>query len=498
MKRIVISLFFAGFAFIACNGSFPHSGPMRRIIVTRTSGDPGADKKRIPIQFTTGPTYTYRLEMHRADGSLDDAFDGWVRVSVKPGTILPLQRNVHMVGGVADNVPVTVVASYGDAHVWVEDLGYLPASATGTKTPQCANGIDDNKNFWIDFPADPGCFAPDDDDENVGSMAAGTSDTIYFARPRVADVRGVAQNNGTGTAFPHEQVVVDTGYSKDDGSFAFDVIVTRIASDGFYVTDVQDQNARGFASVFAYTFSPPQKLAICDRLKSFTGTASDFFGFTEVGFPTWQVDFYNPSNPTRPCLCPEPRVLAVSELSDLATLFRYESALVRLQAGGPVTLHLGGHFGAAPVPLDPMTMAYTPKNDASNCDLNADGKLDFSDPPEAKCNDACTADVECSEYTNFLSQSQFALVLTTTMPMMQVGKIQANASSDPSFDPVINKGAPLGAFTGTLRYFSGGQQFTIQARCADDIIQDPMGTGMPSDKACIRPRPDLDLNEGSH
>jgi hypothetical protein len=56
----------------------------------------------------------------------------------------------------------------------------------------------------------------------------------------------------------------------------------------------------------------------------------------------------------------------------------------------------------------------------------------------------------------------------------------------------------LSAFTGTIRYFSGGQQFTIEARCGDDIV--PMGgTQKATDKACVPTvRPELDLNEMSH
>src|SRR5205823_14806948 len=131
------------------------------------------------------------------------------------------------------------------------------------------------------FPADPGCFSPDDDDEGAGTNATGASDLIYFVKPRIADVRGVAENGGNSTAFPHEQVQVDTGYHPETNTYDFDVIVTRISSDGFYVTDVEDQNNRGYASVFAFTFSPPQKLGVCDRLRSFGGTSSDFFGFTE-------------------------------------------------------------------------------------------------------------------------------------------------------------------------------------------------------------------------
>lgn len=494
MRRTILASLICGCAIaVSCNGSFPFKGAGKHIAVTRVGGDPGSPTMRIPITFTTGPTFTVNLEMQNADGSVDDTFNGWVRLSSVPGTVLPLQRSVKMSSGVAMNVPVTLAAAFGDTRIWAEDQGYAPFVPGATMAPQCSNAVDDNDNGTIDFPADPGCFAPDDDDEGAGTLATGASEVLYFQRPRVADVRGVAENNGTATAFPHEQVQVDTGYHSDTNKYDFDVVVTRVASDGFYITDVQDQNARGYASVFAFTFSPPQRLATCDRLRSLSGTSSDFFGFTEIGFPTWTVEFYNPSAPARPCLVPEPRVLSIAELSNVQILFKYESALVRVQTAGMVTVHIGKHFGDKPVPK--VAMAYVPADDASNCDLNQSGKVDFSNAEEAACSNACTADVECSEFSSFKAQSNFRLVVsdgTTT------GSVQGNGSTSPSFDPVTTRGATLAAFTGTIRYFSGGQQFTIEARCGEDIVE-AGGMPKPSDKACVPAvRPELDLNEMSH
>mgnify|MGYP007112043539 CR=1 FL=1 len=59
------------------------------------------------------------------------------------------------------------------------------------------------------------------------------------------------------------------------------------------------------------------------------------------------------------------------------------------------------------------------------------------------------------------------------------------------------RGKPIRAFTGTLRYFSGGSQFTLEVRCEDDIVVDLGGTPKPSNEACVRPRTEVDLNENS-
>ena len=270
------------------------------------------------------------------------------------------------------------------------------------------------------------------------------------------------------------------------------MVVTRIASDGFYVTDVQDQHARGFTSVFAFNFNPPQRLRVCDRLRTMSGTAIDFFGFTEMAFPTWSVEYWDPR--VRPCLVPEPRVLAPTELTDLDVLFRYQSALVRLQSGGNVEVRIGAHMGPDKVPL--VGGVYVPGDNASNCDLDGSGKIDFSKPDEAACSDACTKDPDCSEYTNFIGQTNFNFAVLDRAAMT-TGKMQANGSAAPEFNPYLLKGKTIGSFSGTIRYFSGGQQFTIEARCSDDIVLDTTAVPLPSDKACVRPRTDLDNNEGT-
>ena len=141
---------------------------------------------------------------------------------------------------------------------------------------------------------------------------------------------------------------------------------------------------------------------MCDRLRSLQGTASDFFGFTELGFPTWAVEYWDPN--VRPCLVPEPHVFTVPDLGNKPTMFRYESGLVRLLADAitGLTLRVGAHLGPGkPTPPNVITA------DASDCDLNGSGKIEFSDPNEAACANACEADVECTEFQSFLSQGGF-------------------------------------------------------------------------------------------
>ncbi|MFO0671827.1 MAG: hypothetical protein U0235_19760 [Polyangiaceae bacterium] len=84
---------------------------------------------------------------------------------------------------------VDLLAAYGDTRIWAEDLGYEPGNASGK--PRCSDGVDNDNDGLVDFPADPGCSAADDETENPGTFATGAGRPLFFAYPRVADVRGV-------------------------------------------------------------------------------------------------------------------------------------------------------------------------------------------------------------------------------------------------------------------------------------------------------------------
>jgi hypothetical protein len=518
---------------VGCTGSYGSLNTTSRLVVTIvSSGNLGAKDKPFPLSFDPSPPIALKIVAMRADGQIDPTYNGYVRLSVKPGSVVGVTgdanrvdgRNVLLQSGVVENVSVSIAASFGPTHIWAEDVGYTPADPLRKPPPQCANGIDDNGNGVVDYPAEPGCFAANDDNEDLGTYAAGASGTVWFVSPRIADVRGVTQG-GAGTSFPHQAVQVDTGWRSDTLKFDFSTIVTRIASDGFYVTDIDDK--RGFSSVFAYNFSSPPRMRVCDRLRSLGGTASDFFGFTEIGFPTWELEEWVPlvkdehgvplpadQQPpgARECLIPEPHGFPVPDIErdettgnfvSTASLLANIAALVRVEShpdpdpNKVVDLHVSKHFG----PAFPQPPGYGPTDDATNCDLNKDGKVDFNTDPEKTCAANCTKDVECTEYSNFLSRSAFILTMITKDPVTHFpvsGSIQADSSTAAEIDPVALRGQPIRSFTGTLRYFSGGTQFTIEARCSDDIVTDLNSSPVGSDHACVHPRTDSENNSASN
>jgi hypothetical protein len=524
----------------ACGSGFSHIGVDKSLVVTlqtQSGVDPGmyygTPNAPLPIVFdpdaaAAAPFYVH-IEAHNEDGSIDTTFNTYVRVSSQPGTVSNLaQRDVKLVNGVLDMAPVSVIAAFGPTRLWAEDLGYVPGDPLQNPPPQCANGIDDNGNGLIDYPADPGCYSSVDDTENGGSYDSGVSGTIWIAQPRIADVRGRLTNamgaayGGTATNFPSEQVQIFTGWNAPpQNDFVFSTIVTQIDENGFYATDLQDDITDpaklGFSSVYAFNFSTPPNMRICDRLKMFGGTASDFHGYTEINYPTWLLEEWDPTQ--RPCMVPEPHDFLPTELQPLPTgsslptpnaLFYYESALVRLQTTpGGLTVTIPKNFG----PGTPMCTTTTDATsgltstscdfsaDVSSCDLNGDGSVNFDvGDPEDNCSIACSESIDCTEYTQYVSEDEFTL--SVTAPGGAQYKIFADSSTSTTFSPTALRGTTLRSFAGMLRYFSGGTQFTIASRCDDDIVTgpsstNPTGTPLSSETACVNPRTGTDINEGT-
>jgi hypothetical protein len=486
-KSLLVVAAFVGLAVApACQPAFPGVESSQRLAITITSKNIGNPALRLPISLTTPTTFSADIQALDANGNVDTTFKGYVRLSVVPGAVMSVTgpnatgRNALLVDGVANDLQIAIEESYGNTRIWVEDVGYVPADPLRVPPPQCANGIDDNHNGKTDYPVDPGCYAANDDTEDGGTYASAVSDDIYFEYPRIADVRGV--NNGGVTPFNNQQVQINTEWLAPNAPGG--VVVTGVASAGFYVTDLTD--TRGYSSVYAYTYTAPPIMLPCDRLITFGGTGGDFFGYTELNYPTWSLEEWDPT--VRPCLVPPATVFTGGDLAgtsgapaNLPLLLNLEAALVQVAASKDTTVHIGKNFGSGFVPE--VKGIYTPTPEASDCDFNGDGKIDFTTGnPEDDCSNACTADLECSEFSAYLTESQFRLVVTTSGT---AGTIEGVASADADFVPTQYAGKPLGGFTGNLLYFSGGSQFTIQARCADDVVTDPTMSPLPSSKACV-------------
>lgn len=510
-------------------------GGLRLTVELIGADDPKVVGSRLkPLALSIDEPQPFRVVVRAIDanGDVDLNFNGYVRISAKPGAVERIEapdaegRNLKLTGGVSPETEVKLTNAFGTTFILADDLGYTPVDPFEEPPPACADGKDNDGDGRVDFPADEGCAFANDDSETGGSYAQGASAPIHYRLPRIAEARGLKCANpadpstcsGTGkTPYPKQPILLDTGFhDREDGAqrFDFDMVVTRISSDGFYVSDVED--TRGFNSVFAFNFSTPPGMRVCDRLKTFAGTATEFFGLTQISYPTWTLEEWKPEQ--RPCLVPEPTVLGPLDVPHPTTrpsdgkivletpseLLSRTASLVRVTTTdaafplmitpkfgpGKVQEQNGVFVPGAEVLNDDGTVAQAAR---SNCDLNDDGSIDFTPgTPEQRCADACSVDPECTEYSNFAARSTFRL--TVRGESGTIGAIQADATASPEFKPLEMKGKPLKAFTGTLHFFSGGVQYTIEARCKDDIVVDLAASPLPSSKACVVPRTDLDEN----
>jgi hypothetical protein len=422
-----------------------------------------------PLELAVDTPVAFRVTIRALDvnGAVDASFNRFVRVSAKPGAISPLVgpgtdgRNVQLAQGVSPSLEVNVTNAYGVTYIVADDLGYTPKDPLSDPPPRCSNAIDDDGDGEIDFPADPGCAFANDDDEEGGSFSEGASTPIFFKLPRIADVRGLKCEPGLGcsgngsTPYPREQILLDTGF-RDNGTFAFDTVVTRIASDGFYVTDLGDTRgtppgSAGFNSIFAFNFNAPPRMRTCDRIKTYGGTANEFFGFTQMSYPTWTLEEWDPA--ARPCLVPEPQLLTPSTISAPPDMLTRSGNLVRVEttADGNSKAMVTPKFGPGDVPKSPGGL-FVPAADASNCDFDKNGKITFEvGNPENDCNAACTADPECTEWSNWIARSTFRITVADATGTRAA--VQADASASAGFDPVALKGQELRHFAGTLHFF---------------------------------------------
>jgi hypothetical protein len=492
----------------SCQGELIGSvrGGRRLVVDIVPPSDTGSRTQPLALSVETPTTFRVQIRALTQEGMTDSAFTGYVRLSSKPGALEPIDdadaagRNVLLTEGLSPEVDVQIVNAYGTTFIFADDLGYIPVDPLRDPPPACANGIDDDGDGKIDFPADEGCAFANDDAEQGGSYAQGASPAIYFALPRVADMRGLVcrtasggapQCSGSGaTPYSSEQLLLDTGTRiREDGTqgFDFNVVVTRISSNGFYVTDVNDTRG-GFRSVFAFNFNAPPRMQVCDRMRSLSGLANEFFGFTQLSYPTWTLEEWEPSQ--RPCLAPPATVLRPAPSppeppgpNDIipASLLRISGDVVRVETlpDRELVARVTPKFGPGDVTRGPGG-AFVPAEDATNCDFNRDGNITFAPGnPEGECSTSCAADPECTEYSNYVARNTFRITVTDASG--RASAIQADATASNTFDPLASRGQEIRAFTGTLHYFSGGAQYTIQARCLDDIVLDPAAQPLGAD-----------------
>jgi hypothetical protein len=462
------------------------------VTITSINGSgelPTADKPLPANRGDTFDTWTFDIEARSPTGRIEP-FDGMVRLSTRPGAVVKVSgdgaigRNIRLEGGKASGA-VTVTAVYGPSRLWAEDIGYVPAPFG--KMPACSNGKNDDaeEDVLIDFPADPGCAYANDDTEEGGSYEAGVSAPVEYALPTISDIQG----DGSTTPYPFEGIEINSAPPQR-------LVITRVASDGFYVTDVSPAEVMGgYNSLFAFNFSTPPGMRVCDRVSFLSGTVNEFFGFTELSFPSFTLDY--PIDGKDACEVPEPTVIDATTITNADGMEKLESGLVRIQS-----YHVAKHFGPE---LAKNNVFVDPKDPSgvsarSNCDFNGNGQVDFERKDEGSCANACSADPECSEWNNYSARGNYKVSKGASMIQIQTGTASG-------FNPRANRGVDLDAVTGTLRNFSGGSlNWTIEVRCSDDLVCASSGCTcegcaaavLSSQKACVHLRSIDDNDQGTN
>ncbi len=380
------------------------------------------------------------------------AFSGWVTVKAEPGEISRVAGaetsgqlvRLDLAEGEQASFTVTVVMAYSSTHIWVVDEGMTPGSAL------CSDGMDNDGDGLVDEMQDPGCASATDGSEEGGGGAMGVSPTVRFVNPRVADVQGGASSPLEGSA-----VVVDRGR----------LVVTAIGTDGFFVTDIDPAApAGGPNNLFVFNYSTPWGLRECDIVTDLSGIVGEFFGYTELTFPSWTV--VDPDSrvpvPTSSAECPipSPEVLDATVVTDYWDMESLEAGLVRI---------VGGRIGDTFI----------------DCDLDHDGVVAF-DGPEGGCADSCSLDAECTEINTYFSYGQYAVVLDGCRgtDCQKIWAVTRHAV--PDFWADHHDDEVIASLTGTLRHIEFlDPEWILEIRCADDLVVE--GSPVPDHLACVPP-----------
>lgn len=435
-----------------------------------------------PKDPAKGLRLTVDVTVLAADGSGRLAGDRWVRLSVRPGRLSLdsgdgiVNTDILLKDGQKQGVQLALTGAFGETRLWAEDVGYLPRTTFGTVSA-CSDEADNDGDGLVDM-ADPGCVDGNDDSEEQGTGAAGVSVAMYFRNPSLAEVQGFAG----ASPFVGETATVDQG----------EMIVTRVTSDGMFVTDIGDKSGHGYNHFYIFNFNTPTSVPVCeadegeslscsgekplvlrpcDRLKSVSGIVSEFYKFTEMSFPSWELDLWDPAT-DGPCRVPEPYPLTAEVLRGKGDfpMEGLEAALVR---------------------VTDVELA-DPAKDFRDCDYNDDGVVDFEDYDTHACSEECKCRLACDKDPLCLEETQFAEFGQWPVRVGGVGGVKlwvSTRDSVPSFDPfAVDVPRTMPAVSGTLRNLSflKPTAWILEPRCIDDLVT--VGAPLPSTEACVRPR----------
>jgi hypothetical protein len=440
--------------------------------------DLGTSEKPLPFAVKEEDALALEVDIEALrHGQLDPSYEGWAAITARPicGRFEEqVQVFPKFTAGVARKVPIKIWAASGEVRVLARDVGYVQAQDVATA--QCNNKIDDDGDGYIDMQ-DRGCLIGGDDSEGGGTGATGASGPIYVANPKME----LVQRPISGEVSPLEKcrVTVDRGW----------LLVTRVGTDGLYVSDFEGVSWDGakwdfksedlaYDSVFAYNYTTPLNLQEGDCLTQMDGSVDEFYGFTELGKPTWKkgdwtfcaskarlaglsdcptgaADGETPAGK----LCRQRVDELVNTPLDLTTLVLKDSD------GNDTSVwdrnkNLAEGFEAGLVQLTDVTLF----KELRHCDYNGNGVVDFGIQEEKDCSNDCGDDAGCVVFETYNRYFQWSVSFTDGLgATREISVVTAGSIQD--FDPVkasdaANKsGTPkkLSKVVGTLRHLVFGR-----------------------------------------
>lgn len=257
----------------ACSERIPRDTTKLASFGVKLRSPAGSPDSPLPFSVREDTTFVIDVEARDARGLPLPTYNGQIAVSVVPGEIVAVApAEPQLSSGVREGIEVTVRKSFGPTNLWVEDRS------------------------------------------GQNPFAVGVSPTIWFQNPRIWDIQQPLTRGDSPLA--GSVVSVDRGKN----------VVVHVSNAGFYVVDTtvdpcsadrDAQNrcpagatccpigircdlARGrcrddFKTIFAFNFNRPEGLLRGDVLRRFGGSVSEFLGFTELGFPHWDVERRCPS-----------------------------------------------------------------------------------------------------------------------------------------------------------------------------------------------------------
>ena len=205
---------------------------------------PGGETEETALPFSSGEmSIPVTIEALGYDREVLTDFNSIITIKATPAQLLSAPT-VTVTNGVA-NATVTITRGFGQVRIWATDEGT---------------------------------------EETPGSYATGVSPLVHFGFPTIAEV----QTSDSTIESPMEHTYVHMRGWVEDREDPRDMRVTAVTNDGFYVTDLNDPFG-SYNSMFAFTFSRPEGVEPGMRLARLSGIVEEFLGFTELGFPDWEI-----------------------------------------------------------------------------------------------------------------------------------------------------------------------------------------------------------------